>query len=120
MATRDENPLLGAELPIPFPAVRAEHVQPAVAVLLEEARKNLAELSKPGAPRSFEGTLARLDALTERLDRAVGIAGHLEAVATTPELRAAYNAIQPEVTEFHSGIALDDDVFRALKEFAAT
>ena len=46
-------------------------------------------------PRTFANTMEPLDALTERLDYAVGIARHLEAVATTPALRAAYNAVQP-------------------------
>src|SRR4029078_4127048 len=45
---------------------------------------------------------------------------HLESVATTPELRAAYNAVQPEVSAFFSGIALDEGLWSAIKAFAAT
>ncbi len=40
--------------------------------------------------------MQRLDHLTERLEYAMQIVRNLEAVATTPELRAAYNAAQPQ------------------------
>ncbi len=41
-----------------------------------------------------------LDVATERLGRAWGAVSHLNAVADTPELRAAYNENLPRVTEF--------------------
>ena len=48
------------------------------------------------------------------------IVGHLESVATTPELRAAYNAVQPPVSEFYSSIPLNADLWKQLKRYAAT
>ena len=47
-----------------------------------------------------------LDAATEPLDEAMAVVRHLESVATYPELREAYNAVQPEVSAFYSGIPL--------------
>ena len=47
-----------------------------------------------------------LDLLTEPLDYAMGVVRHLESVATYPELRAAFNAVQPEVSAFYTGIPL--------------
>jgi len=46
--------------------------------------------------------------------------GHLEAVRTTPELREAYNRVQPKVAEFYAGLSLDAGLFRAIKAFADT
>ncbi len=50
----------------------------------------------------------------------MGVVRHLEAVATYPELRAAYNAAQPEVSAFYSGIPLHAGLWRAMQDFAAT
>lgn len=45
---------------------------------------------------------------------------HLESVATYPELRNAYNAVQPEVSLFYSQIVLDAGLWRIMKEYAET
>ena len=58
--------------------------------------------------------MQRLDQLTERLDYAMQIVRHLEAVATTPELRAAYNAVQPKVSEFYSSLPLNEALWQAV------
>src|SRR4051812_24443761 len=118
MATSSsDNPLLFSQLPIRFDLVRAEHVEPAARALLTQARVALAAIGASKRPPTYETTLGPLDRLTERLDVAMGVAGHLEGVATTPELRAAYNAVQAELSEFYSGIAMDAAVWSALKDF---
>ena len=38
--------------------------------------------------------------MTERLEYAMNVVRHLESVATTPELRAAFNAVQPRSARF--------------------
>jgi oligopeptidase A len=102
------NPLLQVEFEIPFDQIRAEHVEPAVAELLSDAREQLDRLTSDPAPRTFANTMEPLDALTERLDYAIGISRHLEGVATTPAVRAAYNAVQPQVSEFYSSLPLNE------------
>jgi oligopeptidase A len=119
MSASDGNPLLSTGLPLPFDRVRAEHVGPAADVLLSDARERLQAIVEAKA-RTWESTLGALDAMTERLDDAMGLAGHLESVATEPALRDAYNAVQPRVSAFYSGIALDEGLFHAIKEYAAT
>jgi oligopeptidase A len=61
-----------------------------------------------------------LDHLTEPLDCAIGVVRHLESVATYPELRAAFNAVEPLVSAFHSGIPLQEGLWNGIKAFAAT
>ncbi|MGK3985670.1 M3 family metallopeptidase [Sorangium sp. So ce136] len=120
MTEATDNPLLSLGFEIPFDRIRSEHVEPAVRALLEDARARLdAVIATPG-PRTYDNTLGALEAVTDRLDRAMNVVSHLESTSTTPELRAAYNAVQPEVSEFLSGIALNEGVYGALKAFAAT
>lgn len=114
------NPLLEIQFQVPFDQIRAEHVEPAIQKLLEESRKNQAELAASTGPRTFENTLLALEAITEKLDWAMNVVRHLESVATYPELRAAYNAVQPEVSLFYTNIVLDPGIWRILKEYAET
>ncbi|HEV8040991.1 MAG TPA: M3 family metallopeptidase [Bryobacteraceae bacterium] len=114
------NPLLEVEFQIPFDQIRAEHVEPAAAQLLRDAQAQLDRLTSDSGPRTFSNTMEPLDELTERLDYAVGIARHLEAVATTPELRAAYNTVQPLVSAFYSSLPLNESLWQAVQAYAKT
>lgn len=114
------NPLLQIQAPIPFDRIQAEHVEPAVDELLAEARRRIDEIAANPGPRTFANTLGALDDATEVLDYASTLVRHLEHVVTSPELRAAHNAIEPKTSEFYSSIPLDEGLWKALKEFAAT
>ncbi|MGH9657266.1 MAG: M3 family metallopeptidase [Bryobacteraceae bacterium] len=114
------NPLLEIQYRVPFDQVRAEHVEPAIDELLRDARARLAAVVDQPAPRTFENTMLAYEAITERLDFAMTVARHLESVATYPELRAAYSAVQPAVSGFYSGIVLDEGLWKAIKSYAAT
>ena len=118
--TATANPLLNLSFRIPFDQIRAEHVQPAVAGLLRDARQRIDRLAADPEPRTFDNTLMALDAATEPLDEAMAVVRHLESVATYPELREVYNAVQPEVSAFYSGIPLNAGLWQAIRSFAAT
>jgi oligopeptidase A len=113
-----ENPLLAVQLDVPFDRIKAEHVEPAISELIERAEAALDAVER--APRTYQTTLGALEAATEQLELSMSIVEHLEGVATTPELRDAYNAIMPKVSAFWSGIALRDGLYRALVELAQT
>ncbi|MCW5980530.1 MAG: M3 family metallopeptidase [Bryobacteraceae bacterium] len=115
-----DNPLIGIRFRIPFDAIRAEHVGPAVRALLAETRERLDAIAAGPSPRTFENTMAPFDELADRLDYAMRIVRHLESVATYPELRAAYNEVQPEVSAFRSSVPLHSGLWRALNEYSTT
>src|SRR5947209_7435611 len=119
-SVNEPNPLLALEFRIPFDRIRAEHVEPAIAQLLAQARKRLAGIAAQPEPRTFDNTMRALDDLTEPLDRALAVVRHLESVATYPELRAAFNAVQPEASAFYTGIPLDAGLWNGIKAFAET
>ncbi|MGZ3475445.1 MAG: M3 family metallopeptidase [Polyangiales bacterium] len=116
------NPLidsLGPEAPLPFDRITAAHVEPSADALLADARAKMEALVKSGG-HTWGDTMGALDAMTEKLDEAMGVAGHLEGVATTPELREAYNKVQARIAEFYSGIPLNEGLYRAIKTYAGT
>jgi oligopeptidase A len=114
-----ENPLLSAgELPA-FDAIRPEHVGPAVDALLAEAEGALERAVGPDVPADYDVLSAVLDVATERLGRAWGAVSHLNAVADTPELRAAYNENLPKVIAFHTRLGADERLYAKYKAIAA-
>jgi len=114
------NPLLSIQTPIPFDRIRAEHVEPALDELLREARGAIDAIAAQTGPRTYESTLAALDAATEKVEYAMGLVRHLEGVTTYPELRAAHNAVEPKVSEFYSRIPLHEGLWQCLKSYAQT
>jgi oligopeptidase A len=118
--TAAANPLLQIQFQIPFDQIRAENVEPAIEELLQDARNELNRLTSEPGERTFANTMQRLDHLTERLDYAMQIVRHLEAVVTTPELRAAYNAVQPKVSEFYSSLPLNEALWQGVLTYSRT
>jgi len=112
------NPLLEERFRIPFDQIRAEHVEPAIAELLARAKAGLEKLTSATGPRTWENTMAALDHLADPLEYAFGLVRHLESVATTPELRAAYNKVQPDVSAFFASLPLNEGLWRAVKTYA--
>jgi oligopeptidase A len=114
------NPLLTVQFRIPFDRIQASDVEPAAAELLRAARERLDTIAKAPGDRTFANTMGALDEMTEPLDFAMGVVRHLESVATYPELRAAFNAVQPEVSAFYSSVPLQEPLWKAIKAFAGT
>jgi oligopeptidase A len=114
------NPLLDtAGLPR-FADILPEHVTPALDVLLADARAALERAVGPDVPADYDAMSAVLDVATERLGRAWGAVNHLNHVADTPELRAAYNENLPRVTEFYTALGADERLYAKYKAIAAS
>jgi len=110
-----QNPLLDfSDAPL-FDRILPEHVSPAVDVLLADAQAALDKATASDFPASWNSISAVLDVATEKLGRAWGAVSHLNAVADTPELRAAYNAALPVVTEFYTRLGADERLYAKYK-----
>jgi oligopeptidase A len=114
------NPLLSVQFRVPFDRIQAADVEPGIAAILRDARERLEALAAAPGERTFENTMRALDLMTEPLDYAMGVVRHLESVATYPELRAAFNAVQPNVSAFYTGIPLNHELWKGIKAFAGT
>ncbi|MEM7137624.1 MAG: M3 family metallopeptidase [Myxococcota bacterium] len=114
------NPLIQLGFDIPFDTIEAKHVEPAVDALLASAGEAIRAIIEQEGPRTYHNTLRALEDATEKLELAMTVVGHLESVATTEALRAAYNVARPKTSAFWSELAMNDRLFAAIKSFAAT
>ena len=80
------NPLLDFSGLPRFAAFDPSQVGPALDLLIAQAREALDEVTQDKVPLTWEAFVEPLDEATERLGRAWGIVGHLNAVADTPAL----------------------------------
>ena len=99
----------------PFDRITPEDVAPAMDVLLERASVALETVTAPDFPARWEAIAKVLDVATEQLGMAWGAVSHLNSVADTPELRAAYNAALPRVTEFWTRLGADERLYAKYK-----
>ena len=119
-----ENALLHLGSEPRFDRIRAEDVRPAMQSTIADARAAIAAV-KAQPETTWLNTVERLTDATERVGRIWGVVSHLNAVADTPELRAVYNELMPEVTVFFTEIGQDIELyarFKAIKnspEYAA-
>jgi oligopeptidase A len=109
------NPLLAhAHLPA-FDRITPTDVAPALDTLLADAERALETVTASGFPADWSGIARVLDVAGERLGCAWGAVSHLNGVADTPELRAAYNAALPRVTEFWTRLGADEKLYAQYK-----
>jgi oligopeptidase A len=114
------NPLLSLTgLPL-FDQIRPEHVAPAVQQLLAAADAALETVTVPEFPARWHDMAAVLDVATERLGISWGAVSHLNSVADTPELRAAYNEALPLITEFFTRMGADERLYAKYKAMEPT
>ncbi|MBD9483373.1 oligopeptidase A [Pseudomonas sp. PDM14] len=115
------NPLLqDFDLP-PYSQIKPEHVEPAVSLILEESRAAIAELlqTQQGAP-SWNGLVLALDELGARLGRAWSPVSHLNAVRNSAELRQAYEACLPKLSEYWTEMGQNKPLFEAYEALASS
>jgi oligopeptidase A len=109
-----ENPLLiGQGLP-PFDQIVPTQVGPAMTQLLSELEASLAQLEATVQP-TWEGLVEPLQSIEERLGWSWGIVGHLMGVKNSPELREAYESVQPKVVEFYNRFSQSRPIYDAFK-----
>ncbi|MDB6002092.1 MAG: oligopeptidase [Rhizobacter sp.] len=113
------NPLLQInDLPA-FADIRAEHVSAAVDELLTAAETALELGTSDEVAADYDALSSVLDVATERFGRAWGAVSHLNSVADTPEMRAAYNEKLPKVTEFFTRMGSDERLYAKYKAVVA-
>ena len=109
------NPLLDfSDTPL-FDRIQPEHVRPAVDELMAASQAALDKVTAGDFPADWTAISRELDVAGERLGRAWGAVSHLNAVADTPEMRAAYNEALPAITEFSARLAADERLYAKYK-----
>ncbi len=114
------NPLLDESSRPPFHRIHGEHVEPGVREILRRGQARLDTLAESTEPPTFENTLEALGTLTRWVAERLAPVGHLLSVAETPELRAAYNEVLPDISQFWTRVSLNESLWRRLRALEAS
>ena len=110
------NPLLDFSGLPRFADIRTEHITPAIAQLLNENRALVDRVREESTFPTWDNFVQPMTDANERLARAWGQVSHLNAVVNNPELREAYNANLPLVTQYYAELAQDQALFEKFKQ----
>ena len=109
------NPLLDFSGLPRFAEIKPEHVAPAIEQLLAENRALIARLLSDSAQPTWQDFIVPMEDANERLSRAWGPVGHLNAVMNSPELREVYNATLPIITQYYAELGQNLALFGKFK-----
>ena len=109
------NPLLEiTELP-QFSKIKAEHVVPAIEQLLDQARQTIATQLQNGAPYTWQSLVEPIEAAEDRLNKAWSPVSHMNAVINSDDMREAYNACLPKLSEYATETGQNLELYQAYK-----
>lgn len=118
--TNEENPLLLETFRPAFHRIRPEHVEPGIRAALQEAQDEVDAIADETEAPTWENTVARLDRALERLSDRLAPPSHLMSVAESPALRAAYNAVLPDISAFWSSLPLNTPLWKRFAAYEVT
>ncbi len=116
--TQVQNPLLNTTGLIDYAAIKPTDIAPAIDQLAQALQNTITQVTAPETPATWEAVVQPLELATLAFTRAWGIVGHLQSVVDTPELRDAYNAKLPMVTQLFIDLSQNEALFakyRAMK-----
>ena len=114
------NPLIEQGELLDWPSIKTEHITPALDELLEKAGKAVALATAPETPATWEAVVDPLEKSLEKLGRAWSAVGHLTGVLDSAELREAYNANLPRMTQFYIELSQNEALFAKYKAIEAS
>lgn len=112
------NPFLAPEFHVRWSTLVPEAVEPDIKLGLEIAKSNIAKICGVQAEEAtYENTFHALEEASTALNDGWGRLNHLDSVSDSPAQREALNKMLPEVTDFYSSIALNDQLWSVLKSY---
>ena len=113
------NPLLSNNTIMPlFSKIKPEHIEPAITQLLEEARTVVKTHLQATTEYTWENLIEPLENAEDKLNKAWSPVSHMNAVVNTDELRLAYNACLPKLSDYSTEMGQNEQLFNAYKVIA--
>lgn len=119
MSEPDPHPFLDRSFHVAWSALEPTALEDDINLALKLAQERIdAIAAQDHAVATYESTILALEDASPELDRGWGYASHLMSVCEGAELRKAYNAMLPKVTEFSTKICLNPKLWAVIKAVA--
>ena len=104
----------------PFHEMAPAELPEQAQAVLARARKELQELVEEPQPPSWDTVMRPLDRILQVVEEETKPISHMVAVAETPELRAVYREVHPELSRFWSQVPKDPGLWGRVSRYAET
>jgi oligopeptidase A len=112
------NPLLeNHELP-PFSKIETGHIEPAIRQLIERNKRSIDALLASTTTHSWNSLLQPIEDMDDDLAKAWSPVGHLNGVMNSDELRDAYNACLPLLSQYSTWMGQHSGLYEAYNQIA--
>ncbi|MCU7943920.1 MAG: oligopeptidase A [Candidatus Thiodiazotropha sp. (ex Cardiolucina cf. quadrata)] len=101
-----------------FSSITPDMVEPAMDQLLQENRQTIQQLLSSQQEYTWKNLVEPLEKAEDRLSRAWSPVSHMNAVVNNDELRAAYNAVLPKLSEYATDVGQNGQLCNAYKQVA--
>ncbi|MEW8134935.1 MAG: oligopeptidase A [Candidatus Thiodiazotropha endolucinida] len=99
-----------------FSSITPDMVEPAMDQLLQENRQTIQQLLSSQQEYTWENLVEPLEKAEDRLSRTWSPVSHMNAVVNNEELRAAYNAMLPKLSEYATEVGQNGQLCNAYKQ----
>lgn len=111
----NSNPLLTMTGLPPFQKINPEHIEPAIDELIKANRQLVQHLLNDSEHYTWDNLIQPLEEADDRLSRAWSPVSHMNSVVNSDELREAYNACLPKLSEYATEMGQNEHLFEAYK-----
>ncbi len=112
------NPLLENTVLPAFSGIKPKHVEPALNQVLEQAKQTVKDLLKDQQQPTWQSLVLPMEALDATIDKVWSPVSHLNSVMNSEELRVAYNACLPKLSQFGTELGQNEDLYKAYNALA--
>tara|TARA_R110002050_G_scaffold9504_1_gene33035 strand:+ start:178077 stop:180119 length:2043 start_codon:yes stop_codon:yes gene_type:complete len=112
------NPLLENNVLPAFSAIKPEHVEPALNQVLEQAKHTVEDLLKHQDQPTWQSLVLPMEALDATIDKVWSPVSHINSVMNSDELRVAYNACLPKLSQFGTELGQNEELYKAYNTLA--
>lgn len=109
------NPLLTMTGLPPFQKIKPEHIEPALDELIKINRELVQQLLNDAEHYTWDNLIQPLEEADDRMGRAWSPVSHMNSVVNSDELREAYNACLPKLSEYSTEMGQNEHLFEAYK-----
>jgi oligopeptidase A len=112
------NPLLAMNGLPPFSRIKPQHIEVAIDQLLSTNRALVKTLLAENEHYTWDNLVQPLEDMDERLSRSWSPVGHMNSVVNSDELREAYNACLPKLSEYGTELGQHEGLYQAYRQIA--
>ena len=112
------NPLLTSATLPPFSEIKPSHIEPAIDHLLEECRAIVKIKTQITEPFSWENLVDPIEKTEDRLNKAWSPVSHINSVVNNNDIREAYNACLPKLSQYSTEMGQNKALYNAYSEIS--